>query len=82
MLQPGGLIMRPLALLFAVTLPLQPLAAPAAAGRPMTICTAEGARVVRVDADGRPLPVRPDAGGCAHLWCDTARGRSRARPTA
>lgn len=68
--------MRGLALLFAVALPLQPLAMPAS-GRAMTICTAQGARVIRVDADGNPLPARPDAGGCAHLWCDTARARRR-----
>lgn len=72
--------MRLLALVFAVTLPLQPLAAPAA-GRAMTICTAQGARVIRLDADGRPLPARPDAAACAHLWCETSRVRPRTRPT-
>lgn len=71
-----------LALVFAVTLPLQPLATPAAAGTVTTICTAQGPRVIRLDADGRPIPVRRDASSCAHLWCDTSRTRSRARPTA
>lgn len=72
--------MRLLALVFAVALPLQPLAMPAAS-RAMTICTAQGVRVIRLDADGKPLPARREASSCAHLWCDTSRTRARSRPT-
>lgn len=63
-------------------LSLQPLTAVAApaSGIVIAVCTAEGPKVMTLDRQGRPVPIRRDeAPGCAHLWCEQRRLRLKDR---
>ena len=69
---------RPLhARLAAAVLPLPALLAPAPAqaGTTISICSAEGERVITIPAQDSPTPSSDDRQGCAHFVCPRERGQ-------
>lgn len=74
------MMVRLIALMAAVMTPAQALAgASAAPGAFTTICTSAGPVRILLDESGRPsAPVRREASGCAHLWCQVRRKQAPA----